>query len=331
MNGWIEVFNNYVYVPILSAIIGGIVSLFIPRLFNWFNKIIRRIYAKEAETIDISGRWNSIFHEENVIQSEIVELKQEGQIVTGEMKLGERIYLLDGEFHNQILVGTYVSKNKRKFERGTIILRRINENLLSGFCTFVYRDKQVYTSPYVMTSLEYHNTKKGTYSFCNSCVGKFDCCCNCNMIDMPILLPEEVKRIETSSRKPVREFAKKMSNNLYQMKRVDDKEENGCVFFVNNKCVIYDERPLDCRLFPFDFKEIDGEYWLIYYDDVNICRSLPSDIEEIKAYAHNIRPLLDIILPYMSECSMPIFSKRLENQSYKKLFTVKSLREDGKE
>lgn len=198
-----------IYIPILSAIIGGIVSIFTPKLLSFLYKIIKRKFEKEIETIDISGRWNSIFYEENVIQSEVVELKQEGQLVTGEMVLSNRRYELKGEFNNQILLGTYVSKNNRKFERGTIILRRVNENLLSGFCTFVYRDRQVYTSPYVMTSLEYHNTKKGTYSFCNSCVGKFDCCCNCNMIDMPILLPDEVKRIETSSRKANTSFAKK--------------------------------------------------------------------------------------------------------------------------
>jgi len=113
-----------------------------------------------------------------------------------------------------------------------------------------------------------------------------------------------------------------------QMRRVDDNEEKGCIFFVNNQCSIYNNRPIDCRLFPFDFKEIDGEYWLIYYNSIDICRALPSDMNEIKNYAHNIRPLLDMLLPYMSECSDPIFSKRLEKQQYVKLFTIRSLKED---
>lgn len=99
-------------------------------------------------------------------------------------------------------------------------------------------------------------------------------------------------------------------------------------FFVNNKCSIYECRPIDCRLFPFDFKEIDGEYWLVYYNSVNICKALPTNNDEIKNFAHNVRPLLDMLLPYMSECSDPIFSKRLNNQQYVKLFTVKDLKED---
>lgn len=81
------------------------------------------------------------------------------------MVFENRKYILKGEFKNQILIGNYQSKNRRKDERGTIILRRINENILSGFCTFVYKDKQVYSSPYVLSLASYHNVKKGTYSF----------------------------------------------------------------------------------------------------------------------------------------------------------------------
>lgn len=322
------VFQNYIYVPIISAIVGGIVSLFIPKLFGWISKKIRKRANKSVDAIDISGKWNSFFHEGEVIQSETVEIEQEGQKVNGKISFGSRIYLMEGEFKNQILIGTYISNNRKKDERGTIILRRINENLLSGFCTFVYKDKQVYSSPYILTLLSYHDAKKGTYRFCNSCVGRFDCCCNCNRIDMPIILPSEVQKIESISRQSTDAFAIKKTNNLYRMRRKENKEENGCIFFVNNMCSIYDHRPIDCRLFPFDFKEIDGEYWLIYYNEIEICKALPTDGEEIKDYAHNIRPLLDMLLPYMSECSDPIFSERLMKQQFVKLFTINSLRED---
>lgn len=314
--GFEYVFQNYIYVPIISAIIGAAFSMIVPKVFAFISKIIKNRIRKSIDNIDISGRWNSFFHEGDTIQSEIVELEQDGQMIKGEIKLdsGNRKYILRGEFKNQILIGTYISQNKKKDERGTIVLRRINEYLLSGFCTFVYRDKQVYSSPYVLTLMSYHNAKKGTYNFCNGCVGVFDCCCNCNKIDMPIVLPSEAKRIESISRKKIDEFANKLTNNLYQMKRADNDEAKGCIFFVNNKCSIYENRPIDCRLFPFDFKEIDGEYWLIYYNGIDICRALPTDINEIKSYAHNIRPLLDMLLPYMSECSDPVFCRRLESQ-----------------
>lgn len=328
MSGFEYVFQNYIYVPIISAIIGAIFSIFTPKIAEKIIKEVKKKINKSTDTIDISGEWNSLFHEGDDIQTESIDLRQNGQLVEGEIILNSRQYILAGEFKNQVLIGKYTSKNRRKDERGTIVLRRINENILSGFCTFVYRDKQVYSSPYVLSLSSYHNVKTGTYSFCNNCVGKLDCCCNCREIDMPIILPFEANKISTTYRKPVDDFAIKLTNNLYQMKRHDEKEENGCIFFVNNKCIIYKDRPIDCRLFPFDFKEIDGEYWLIYYNSIDICKTLPTDSNEIKYFAHNIRPLLDMLLPYMSECSDPRFCKRLDKQQYTKLFSIRNIRDD---
>lgn len=329
MKGGFEyVFQNYIYVPITTSIIGAIFSIISAKLLKIIKKYTVRWFNRVTNVIDISGKWNSFFHEGDDIQAELVELKQYGQMVEGKISLERREYIFTGEFKNQILMGKYVSENNRRDERGTIVLRRINENILSGFCTFVYRDIQVYSSPYVLTLASYHDVTKGTYSFCNSCVGKFDCCCNCNEIDMPIVLPFEAHNIAAISGKSINEFAVKLTSNLYQMKRLNDKEENGCIFFVNNSCSIYKNRPIDCRLFPFDFKEIDGEYWLIYYNGREICKALPRDPNEIKSFAHNIRPLLDMLLPYMSECSDPKFCKRLGNQEYIKLFTIRNLKED---
>lgn len=242
------------------------------------------------------------------------------------LKFENRTYELVGEFKNQILVATYESKNRRKDERGTIVLRLINENLLSGYCTFIYRNKQVYNSTYVLVTNSSHKPDKGTYYFCNSCVGKFDCCCNCESIDMPILLPFEAKKISVKSRMKLEDFASKLTANLYQMKRLDDDEKKGCIFFQNNRCSIYQDRPIDCRLFPFDFKEFDGEYWVIYYDQ--ICSAIPTDLDEIKMCAHTMRPLLELASPYLSECSDPRFCKRLDSQHYSKLFPINQIRDD---
>lgn len=329
MNEFIYVFQNFIWVPIISAIIGGLLTLVVPKVFSCIGKLTKKRISKSVDVIDISGEWNSFFHEEDVIQSEKVDLEQSGQYITGTITLDKTPYKFEGEFKNHILTGTYRSKNAKKFEYGSITVRRINENLMSGYCTFVYRDKQVYNSPYVLSSASSHEVKKGTYPFCNTCVGKFDCCCNCNEIDMPILLPNEAENISRISRSGVDEFAKKLTNNLYQMKRDNnDDPSKGCVFFKNNGCTIYENRPIDCRLFPFDFKEIDGEYWLIYYNNIHVCKALPTDKKEIDYCAHNIRPLLDMVLPYMSECSNPVFCQRLQNQSYKQLFPISKIRDD---
>lgn len=324
MDGFLFVFQNYVWVPVISAIVGGIISLIVPKVLNAMNKAREKKINSSVSEINIAGEWSSFFHEEDVIQTEKVVLFQQGHVITGKIHMKNSEYIFQGEFKNHILIGSYESNNTRKFERGIIAVRRINENLLSGYCTFVYKDKQIYNSPYILTLSSSHDVKKGTYAFCNSCVGKFDCCCNCNEIDMPILLPAEVSKISRISRRRVEDFAVKLTNNLYQMRRENDDEKKGCVFFQNNKCSIYENRPIDCRLFPFDFKEIDGEYWLIYYNDVKVCKAIPTEQEAIECCAHNIRPLVDILLPYMSECSDPVFCKRLEKQSYIKLFTVDS-------
>lgn len=329
MNDFIYIFQNFIWVPIISAIIGGLLTLAIPKIFSAIGKFIRKKISKSVDIINIAGEWNSFFHEEDIIQSEKVVLEQSGQYITGTITLDKTSYKFEGEFKNHILTGTYRSKNPKKYESGTITVRRINEDLMSGYCTFVYRDKQVYNSPYVLSSASSHKVNRGTYPFCNTCVGKFDCCCNCNEIDMPILLPNEAENISRISRLGVDEFAKKLTNNLYQMKRDNNDPNKGCIFFKNNSCTIYENRPIDCRLFPFDFKEINGEYWLIYYDNIKVCKALPKDKKEIDSCAHNIRPLLDMVLPYMSECSDPIFCQRLQKQSYIKLFPIDKIRDDN--
>jgi Fe-S-cluster containining protein len=45
---------------------------------------------------------------------------------------------------------------------------------------------------------------------------------------------------------------------------------SGCYFYSGGKCQIYDVRPFDCRLFPFDvYQRADGKLvWIVYN---NIC------------------------------------------------------------
>lgn len=325
-----EVIQNYIWVPIVSSVIAFVLGIFVPRFFSWVTRKFQQKISQKADVINISGQWTSFFHEEKSLQSETVQFEQNGQEVTGvismPLKRGSRIYNFTGQIKNQILVGTYESASRKKDERGTIVLRHVNEFILSGYCTFVYKNKQVYNSPYVLTSASEHNVDKGTYQFCNSCVGRFNCCCNCEEIDMPILLPFEVETISRITKRSVADFAKKLTTHLYQMRRTDDDEKKGCIFFENNRCSIYENRPLDCRLFPFDFKEIDGDYWVIYYDTV--CKAIPTDRDEIDMCAHNMRPILEIIMPYMSECSDPLFSQRLGTQHYSQLFKITEIVSD---
>ena len=42
--------------------------------------------------------------------------------------------------------------------------------------------------------------------------------------------------------------------------------EDGCTFFVGGRCQIYEDRPIDCRLFPVDICEQDDGtlIWIVW-------------------------------------------------------------------
>lgn len=328
MSGMIVYLKEFFWVPILSAIIGIIVDVIIRKIVKKYkdNKKLKKY--EDANVFSISGTWNSFFREEKILRTESVTFEQHGSIINGSIKMDEKEYKFKGFFKNNILVGTYESNNQKSDERGSIVLRYINGKLLSGYCTFVYQNKQVYNSPYILTLASEHEVDKGTYKFCNTCIGKRKCCCNSSNVDMPILLPFEVDEISKITKRNVDEFAIKLTNKLYQMKRENEDEAKGCIFFQNNVCSIYDLRPIDCRLFPFDFKEINGEYKVIYYD--KICDSIPISKEEIEMCAYNLRPLLDLAMPYLSECSDSVFCKRLDKQHFVELFSINDIRDDIK-
>lgn len=328
MKDFTEFIKEYFWLPIFTTIIGMFLQHYGEKVVKKIKDRNKKKISEKMDTFLIAGEWNSFFREEKVLQTETVILEQIGSNITGVIKMKDREYLFTGEFKNQILVGTYISNNHKKDERGSIVLRYINEKLLSGYCTFVYKNKQVYNSPYVLTLKSEHQANKGTYSFCNGCIGKRNCCCNSKKIDMPILLPFEAEEIANQTKKNIDDFAIKLTNNLYQMRRVADDENNGCIFFQNNACTIYKNRPIDCRLFPFDFREIDGEYKVIYYD--KICDFIPSNQDEINMCAYNLRPLLDLAMPYLSECCDPVFCERLKDQDFKELFPINDIRDDIK-
>ena len=98
----------------------------------------------------------------------------------------------------------------------------------------------------------------------------------------------------------------KMNNDyslkdLYQMKR--DEKTNSCCFYKNNRCTIYDIRPIDCRIFPYDIKlENNGNYYLVYYKS-DKCQIMNEDIKNIKMVSYNTRLFFRLLLPYIREWS----------------------------
>lgn len=272
---------------------------------------------ENVDELSIAGEWVSMFVEGNNILHENIQITQKGRKVIAHFTLGTRKYEFQGQFKNRILMGEYHSEqNARKDERGNMMLKLIGDSMLSGQITFVYNNEQVSTSPYVWVLKSKHDLSQGAYGFCSSCVAvNRKCCCANDDVDMPILLPFEVEQISKKYHIDKNDFAQLRSQNLSQMKRVKiDDTLDGCYFYDGQKCKIYENRPIDCRLFPFDVIFENGKYRLVYY--TSVCPSIDLSVD-VDTYAHNIKPLLSLMYPYLSESTFTEFNQKLKHHTKK--------------
>ncbi|MBQ6991617.1 MAG: YkgJ family cysteine cluster protein [Clostridia bacterium] len=282
----------------------------------------------KEEIIDLSGEWISSFIQNNKIYNENVNFIQNDNKITANIVLnfdGEICnYKFEGIRVNNVINGTYFYTEDSNVESGTISLKIINKDFLYGVTTYISTDinsDDVIQSPYAL----FRNTKNnlGTFNLCTNCVGNSSTCCCDTDVDSPMLLPNEVAAICKELNINKEEFVKLVKfseihndyslKDLYQMKRT--KETNSCIFFKNNQCTIYDIRPIDCRIFPYDIKlEQDGNYYLVYYKS-DKCQIMNEDIKNIKMVSYNTRLFLRLLLPYIREwsdkyCSTSLTKKR---------------------
>jgi len=289
-------------------------GVFRDKIIVFFKAVYQNLIKKIHVVAGIDGTWQSVYIEGNKIRSELITINQEGSGISAIIKATKKQYNFKGNFINNILSGDYESTKGKAYERGGIFLKYISENILSGHCIFIYNNTEVYNSPYLWVKKKYFDITKGTYPFCIGCIGK-TCCCASAKIDMPILLPHEVQSISIKNGQLEDTFCEKKSINLYQMKRND---EGACVFFKRNKCSIYAYRPIDCRLFPFDVKYIEGKYIIGYYPLA--CNELQNESDDtIKYCANFIRPLMAVLTPYLSESTDELLFKELATQKFHEL------------
>lgn len=289
--------------------------------------------------IDLSGEWLSSFIQNNKIYNEKVNFKQEGRNLTADIILNydNQIckYTFNGTVNNNIINGVYEYTYDSDVESGTISLKIINENFLYGVATYISDDPNsddIVQSPYAL----FRNTDNnlGTFNLCSNCVGKSaTCCCNLN-VDSPMMLPSEVEVISKKKEIGKEKFSNKVEfskmyddhtlKDLYQMRR--QKNNNACYFYRNNKCTIYDIRPIDCRIFPYDIKlEKDGNYYLVYYKS-DACQIMNENMKDIKMVSYNTRLFLRLLLPYLREWSDQYCCTHLtENQNYEIICKIEDL------
>jgi Fe-S-cluster containining protein len=294
------------------------------------------VYQEKAnEGILLKDTYTSVFAEKGKISNETISIKNLGNgKIEGKVCLEKHnTYILNGTFKNGVLTGEFSSAGRYTDERGTINLKLISENILSGFCSFSkisnLPEDQIRMSPYVWVAGEDVNLLNGTYEFCTEChTAQKKCCCSSPEVDMPVLLQNEAQKIQSSNPKhrKMREFSHNIKNTSVRQINENSKMdgEKYCHFYntAERECKIYDIRPTDCRLFPFDIKlDVEtNEYWVGYYSDV--CERKLPDIEKMKIYAHILRPQLFLLFPYANTINDKSVCERLSKASFEKLYRL---------
>ncbi len=122
----------------------------------------------------------------------------------------------------------------------------------------------------------------GTYSHCSKCKIKKNCCCDFDdEIDNIVTTVRERNVILNRIGKNYDKFFSKINDEAYNILNI-----NGICPFYNKGCTIYDIRPSDCKLFPYDIKKIGCKYYLILYDlpcgSINVNEDVSDVIEILK-------------------------------------------------
>lgn len=117
----------------------------------------------------------------------------------------------------------------------------------------------------------------GTYNHCTDCKIKKNCCQDFDEgIDNIVTTNQEKQEIIEKVGISFEKYFKKINDEAYNILNI-----KGVCPFYKNGCSIYDIRPSDCRLFPYDLKEIDGKYYLIQYDLPCGSKNVNENVEDI--------------------------------------------------
>lgn len=304
--------------------------------------------------IKLNDNYTSLFAEDNKLKSEQITItSQRNGFVKGLVTLVEKdqstrsetshTYTLEGRYRNKILTAEYFSQSESVDERGSINLKLIDSGILSGFCSFsksATTDDEIRVSPYVWVSGKDQNLINGTFEFCHACHEEHrGCCCANEKVDMPVFLNNELDSIrkQLPNHQSTKNTFSKSLNKPYQesfvrqMKSIEKKDEegnlehSGCHFYDAEQqiCKIYEGRPIDCRLFPFDIKLSNSkkEYVIIYYTELCNCH-LP-DKAAMKKKAHILRPYFFLLYPYLHIITCDDVCKKLKNADYEEIANFK--------
>ncbi len=130
-----------------------------------------------------------------------------------------------------------------------------------------------------------------TFNFCDTCPKDLNCCTG-RYVDLPVLTPEDVSRISQNLNLPTSKFSFSGKNMLSSMKNINKK----CYFYESGRCSIYEERPIDCKLFPFGIRLNEKDELLL----VVYASACPTEVN-IKRYIDSAKKLVKEFYPYVEE------------------------------
>ena len=155
----------------------------------------------------------------------------------------------------------------------------------------------------------------GTYKKCSNCKIKNNCCNSFkDSIDNVLLEQKEyfniIKNLKIDKSE---DYFYKIDDKIYNIKT----NKNGtCKFYKDGKCSIYDYRPNDCRLYPFDIIKEQENYYLILYKLKCI------DTDEIIEESIKIQKIINEMKPWLNKYTDDKYFPKLKQKINKKEYMI---------
>lgn len=151
----------------------------------------------------------------------------------------------------------------------------------------------------------------GTFHHCSNCSGKVVCCSYFDQINAPVLNKEELQEIKNLIL--MDDFYNILDKNLFSLKL----NGKNCIFYIDSKCSIYNNRPIDCRLYPFDIIKIEKKYYLILY--LLECINYESFLHE----KIDVEALINDVIPWIDEFTDEKNFTKMKNKKYRIIREIK--------
>ena len=137
----------------------------------------------------------------------------------------------------------------------------------------------------------------GTLGFCESCPASGNDCSRVRhggAVEAPVLLGKEARRIARRTNQEARRCSRNLGDGVCRQIR----STVGCAFFANGQCEIYEDRPIDCCLFPVDIRE-ERDGTLVWIVSTRLC---PAGFDRTGLLEHAER-LLPALQGHARECT----------------------------